>query len=70
MDSDQDTGRVNCAEVYKSGWWHKDCMYANLNGLYRKGSNGDPKMLGWFHWGNKWEALKSADMMIRPKSEV
>nr|XP_022308164.1 angiopoietin-2-like [Crassostrea virginica] len=31
MDSDQETGRVNCAEVYKSGWWHKDCMYANLN---------------------------------------
>ena len=68
MDSDHDTQGGNCAETFKSGWWHKDCFYANLNGIYRKGSNGDPKMLTWYHWGNKWQSLKSATMMMRPKS--
>ena len=30
-DNDNDKWRNNCAATYKSGWWHNDCHYININ---------------------------------------
>ena len=68
MDSDNDNSKGNCAEVYKAAGWNNDCFRANLNGFFGKGKNGDPKYLTWYHWGNNWQSLKSAAMMVRPKT--
>ncbi|XP_078321652.1 ryncolin-4-like [Crassostrea virginica] len=68
MDSDNDNAKGNCAESYKAAWWSNKCLDSNLNGLIAKGKNGEPKYLTWYHWGNKWQSLKSAAMMVRPKT--
>ena len=68
MDSDNDNSKGNCAEAVKDAWWSNKCLDSNLNGLIGKGKNGDPKYLTWYHWGNKWQSLKSAAMMVRPKT--
>ena len=67
MDSDNDNSKGSCAESYKAAWWSNKCFDSNLNGLIGKGKNGEPKYLTWYHWGNKWQSLKSAAMMVRPK---
>lgn len=67
LDADNDNKDENCAKEYKSGWWHKDCFLANLNGLYRKASKADATELCWYTWGSTWRSIKSVVMMIRPK---
>lgn len=67
MDVDNDRNGGSCGKEYRSGWWHYNCAWANLNGLYAKGVNGNHKYSTWYHWGNKWQPLKSVTMMIRPK---
>ncbi|XP_034104829.1 fibrinogen-like protein 1 [Drosophila albomicans] len=61
FDRDNDIGDGNCAVIYKSGWWHKNCYNCNLNAPY--GPN-----LNWYV-KNKIE-LKEAKMLIRPKEAM
>ena len=36
MDSDRDQNEEeNCAKTMGSGWWHRSCTHANLNGRYK-----------------------------------
>ena len=62
------TTQRNCAEAAKAAWWSNKCLDSNLNGLIGEGKNGEPKYLTWYYWENKWQSLKSAAMMVRPKS--
>jgi hypothetical protein len=56
----------SCARTYKGAWWYKACYYSHLNGLYANSAVVATKYLSWYHWGNKYEALKRTSMMIRP----
>ncbi|KAM4663916.1 ficolin-2-like [Discoglossus pictus] len=65
-DQDNDANDMNCADVYKGGWWYYNCHYANLNGLYQldqrvsyaSGINWSTGR-GWHH------SYKFAEMKIR-----
>uniref|UniRef100_A0A023EMH9 Putative ficolin n=1 Tax=Aedes albopictus TaxID=7160 RepID=A0A023EMH9_AEDAL len=57
-DRDNDLWSGNCAELYESGWWFKDCHAVNLNGVYQNETEYDKMM-----WGKK--CLKEAQMLIR-----
>lgn len=65
-DRDNDNRSGSCVDQYKSPGWMKNCLVANLNGMYRKTSRNDYTELHWQKWG-KLMPLKSAKMMIRPK---
>ena len=66
-DQDHDTMSDNCAVQYPSGWWHKACFNANLNGLNHGFANTVfGNSMCWYKWGNKWESLKTITMAIRP----
>ncbi|XP_035233316.1 techylectin-5A-like [Stegodyphus dumicola] len=53
----------NCAEKQRGGWWYYNCGYANLNGLYIRGSSENGTT--WYNFrGSK--SLKSTEIMIRP----
>ena len=55
----------NCGVDHHSGWWHRRCTFANLNGLYL-GQNGD-NLTGIVWYGLKqWQSLKKSEMKIRP----
>ncbi|XP_028391559.1 fibrinogen-like protein A [Dendronephthya gigantea] len=65
-DSDNDAwGSSNCATNYKGAWWHKDCHYSNLNGLYLGAGQTSTSGINWFHWRSR-HSLKKAEMKIRP----
>ncbi|XP_034456196.1 fibrinogen C domain-containing protein 1-like [Hippoglossus hippoglossus] len=74
--STPDTGNI-CAEISHSGWWFRQCFYANLNGVYYKGGRYTLKaqnLLGpdgivWFSWKDSdFYSLKAVAMMIRPRN--
>nr|XP_054923500.1 techylectin-5A-like isoform X2 [Dermacentor andersoni] len=39
LDKDNDYEKYNCAERYRSGWWHNACHMANPNGLNLNGAH-------------------------------
>ncbi|XP_052890082.1 microfibril-associated glycoprotein 4-like [Anopheles moucheti] len=66
-DRDNDEHPASCAEYYASGWWYRNCMNANLNGLYQR---FDPRnaTMNWFGFCDDLQGLKEATMMIREVS--
>lgn len=71
FDEDHDDGGNNCAERYRGGWWYRNCLGGNLNGL---NLNGHHDSLGD---GIVWEmynivpymlyySYPNVTMMIRP----
>nr|XP_025036879.1 ficolin-1-like isoform X2 [Pelodiscus sinensis] len=66
-DNDLSSNARNCAEIYKGGWWYKDCHWSNLNGLYLAGTHAS------FADGVNWKtgkgynySYKQSEMKFRP----
>ncbi|EDW02910.1 GH10950 [Drosophila grimshawi] len=65
-DRDNDWFFGSCAKTFESGWWYLNCYYCNLNGPHAsKGADSPTPRISWNKW--KRQALKSTQMMIRPK---
>lgn len=60
-----------CAPAYGGGWWFYSCFEANLNGEYFEDPTANDYYRGiiWELWHGDY-SLRSAKMMIRPKSIV
>ncbi|CAF3329821.1 unnamed protein product [Rotaria socialis] len=65
QDNDQSMSG-QCAENYKSGWWHAGCTLANLNGLYLRGNDSTATGVFWNNWLGAKYSLKSCAMKVRP----
>ncbi|EAT40323.1 AAEL007942-PA [Aedes aegypti] len=67
LDADNDQlQNGNCAVLYQSGWWHKECHLSNLNGLYLPGPQQEyATMMCWKEFRGHYYGLKSSRMMIR-----
>ena len=46
-DQDHDRWSVNCAVLYRGGWWYKDCLGVNPNGKYLIGGVKDATGVTW-----------------------
>ena len=47
-DVDNDSHATNdCADTYKSGWWFKACLKANLNGVWYSSGNQGNQGITW-----------------------
>jgi len=72
QDNDRDvTG--SCAQTYQSGWWFNNCYTANLNGVYKKYTNGWPECepdglcISWMNTGRYSEySISSVIMKVLP----
>ncbi|CAF1481719.1 unnamed protein product [Adineta ricciae] len=67
QDNDQSMSG-QCAENYKSGWWHAGCTLANLNGLYLRGNDSTATGIFWNNWLGAKYSLKSCEIKVRPTS--
>lgn len=66
-DQDNDQSMPNqCAENYRSGWWHAGCTLANLNGLYLRGNDTTATGVFWNNWLGAKYSLKVCEMKVRP----
>ena len=63
-DRDNDQWGSNCAVSFRGAWWHQDCYYSNLNGLYRSGLVGTQGVV-WYHFLSNRVSLKFAQMKLR-----
>ncbi|XP_011198971.2 fibrinogen-like protein 1 [Bactrocera dorsalis] len=69
-DQDNSERGVNCAEIYKGGWWFSmdKCLNSHLNGYYKNSSAAvASKGLIWSSWHGRDSSLKYVHMAIRPK---
>ncbi|XP_062570717.1 ficolin-1-like [Saccostrea cucullata] len=69
QDNDKDSGG-NCATSWHGAWWYNSCYNSNLNGRYGQSGDSGGKYTTWWHWKNKYEALKQTQMMIRHKKRI
>ena len=69
-DNDNDSHKdksVNCATMFKGGWWCSACHFVNLNGLYLNGTYTE-YVVGkvWNKWkGYQYSFMKTKMMMRR-----
>ena len=52
----------NCAILFSSGWWHKECYYSNLNGRY---GNNNASGIIWNTWKGWHYSLPFVEMKVR-----
>ena len=61
---------VNCPVLLKGAWWYHSCSWANLNGLYRRGSYNTsylPHGVKWVTFRGQYYSLKRTEMKLKPK---
>ena len=56
----------NCAETKQGGWWYKNCVKSNLNGLYLPENKTNLKGIRWFYWKDDNRSMKRTEMKMRP----
>jgi len=66
-DRDNDNaGFTHCGQSYKSGWWFKECVSANLNGRY-VGNTRDRTGIIWMKLSTpNFQSMKATEMKLRP----
>ena len=65
-DRDNDNWRGNCAVEKRSGWWHKWCTQANLNGQYYGSKQKNNKSaIVWKTWRHNMNSMKRIEMKIK-----
>lgn len=65
-DQDNDIVSHNCAYTHKSGWWHRNCVCANVNGLYLSGEiTLDNVGVTYIGWRGRFYSLKSTQLMVK-----
>ncbi|XP_066933426.1 fibrinogen C domain-containing protein 1-like [Clytia hemisphaerica] len=70
LDSDNDYQSTNCAAIFPSGWWMRNCFAINLNGLYRASPGTVTQSavgIVWNEWRGYKESLKETKMLMRRK---
>ena len=68
-ERDNDLSSINCALRHKGGWWHNDCCWANLNGLYYGGEYSSQYGDGvkWVTLRGQFYSFKRTEMKVKPK---
>ncbi|XP_062575637.1 ficolin-2-like [Saccostrea cucullata] len=65
-DVDNDSAPKSCAVARKGAWWHNECTWANLNGMYGNGTCVQPGNCNfWYTLTNSFSGVKTSFMMIR-----
>ncbi len=68
-DQDNDDSKTNnCGISSRSGWWHKACTFANVNGLYLGPHVVSPGGIYWVDW-KQFHMLKGTELKIRPVTD-
>ncbi|KAF4118028.1 microfibril-associated glycoprotein 4-like [Onychostoma macrolepis] len=67
LDKDQDVHKDNCAKMRFGAFWYKDCVLANLNGMYIWGEDSTYIAIGdiWHSWKGYYVGMKSISMKIK-----
>ena len=69
-DVDNDLHPDNCAGLLSGAWWYHSCSWANLNGLYRRGSYNTsylPHGVKLVTFRGQYYSLKRTEMKLKPK---
>ena len=67
-DHDNDVYNLNCAVLFKGGWWYRKCHSSNLNGPYLSGSHTSyADGVNWSGWLGFNYSLKVTEMKVKHK---
>lgn len=70
-DRDNDQSSRHCAQVFNGAWWYRDCVRANLNGLWpRESKSSFSNVMIWVLESQKsgpYATFVNAEIKIRPK---
>ena len=69
FDQDNDrSGKGDCAEIFKGGWWYDKCktLQSNLNGVYSNTTDVEEYQgIQWNTWKGTTVSFKTCEMKIR-----
>ena len=67
-DNDNDLHGYNCAQEWKGGWWYKQCMRSQLNGIYHHDTTPrEAEGVFWRTFTGYTHSLKFAEMKLRAR---